>query len=217
MDRLIGGIPQSDIDAINARIAAAQSTINMGKIISPFAGTITQVDTIAGDLVNPSTFAIRVDDLSNLLIDLQISEVDINNLQVGQVVQVTFDAIQGQSFAGEVTEISQYGTSTGTGVNFSVTVKLTETNEAIKPGMTAAVSITVKEIKNALFVQNRAVRNLEGKKVVYVLRGETAEPVEVRLGATAESLSEILGGDLKEGDLIILNPPSSTMNGPFGG
>ena len=83
--------------------------------------------------------------------------------------------------------------------------------------MTAAVSITVKEIKNALFVQNRAVRNLEGKKVVYVLRGETAEPVEVRLGATAESLSEILGGDLKEGDLIILNPPSSTMNGPFGG
>ena len=217
VDRLIGGIPQSDIDAINARIAAAQSTINMGKIIAPFAGTVTQVDTIAGDMVNPSTFAIRVDDLSDLLIDLQISEVDINNLQVGQVVQVTFDAIQGQSFAGEVTEISHYGTSTGTGVNFSVTVKLTETDEAIRPGMTAAVSITVKEIKNALFVQNRAVRNLEGKKVVYVLRGETAEPVEIRLGATAESLSEILGGDLKEGDLIILNPPSSTMNGPFGG
>ncbi len=217
VDRLIGGIPESDIAAINARIAAARSTINMGKVIAPFNGIVTQVDSIPGDMVTPNQLAIRVDDLGKLLIDLQISEVDINNLEIGQAVSVSFDALQGKPYTGIVNKISQYGSSTGTGVNFEVTVELTEVDETIKPGMTAAVNITVREIENALFIQNRSVRNLEGKKVVYVLRDGVAEPVEIRLGSTADNLSEVLGGDIKEGDLIILNPPSPEMNGPFGG
>jgi len=215
-DRLAGGPPESDIAAAKARITAAQSTINMGKIISPFDGVVTQVDAMAGDLINQGVFAIRVDDTSKLLVDLQISEVDVNSLKVDQEVTVSFDAVQGKTYLGKVQQISQYGSSTGTGVNFDVTVELTDNDEFIKPGMTAAVTITVKDIKGALFVQNRAVRNVNGQRVVYVLKDGVAVPVEIRLGATADTVSEVVGGELVEGDLIILNPPS-TDQGMFGG
>jgi HlyD family secretion protein len=215
-DRLAGGPPESDIAAAKARITAAQSTINMGKIISPFDGVVTQVDAMAGDLINQGVFAIRVDDTSKLLVDLQISEVDVNSLKVDQEVTVSFDAVQGKTYLGKVQQISQYGSSTGTGVNFDVTVELTDNDEFIKPGMTAAVTITVKDIKSALFVQNRAVRNVNGQRVVYVLKDGIALPVEIRLGATADTVSEVVGGELVEGDLIILNPPS-TDQGMFGG
>jgi HlyD family secretion protein len=220
VDRLKNGPSADDIAAANARIAAAKSTINQSKVIAPFNGVITQAEPLVGDMVSPGTVAFRVDDLSHLLVDLQISEVDINNVNVGQAVTVTFDAVQGKSYTGKVSKISQAGDASGSGVNFTVTVELTESDELVKPGMTAAVNITVREVQNALLVPNRAVRQVNGKRVVYVLNGKLPVAVEIRLGATSDSNSEVVGGNLKDGDLIILNPPSTGFGsggGSFGG
>jgi HlyD family secretion protein len=167
-------------------------------------------------MVSPGTQAFRLDDLSHLLVDLQISEVDINNITIGQPVTVTFDAVQGKSYNGQVARISQAGDATGSGVNFTVTVELSESDNLVRPGMTAAVNITVRELSNALLVQNRAVRQVNGKRVVYVLKDTLPVAVEIRLGATSDTTSEVAGGDLKEGDLVILNPPAANGN-PFGG
>ena len=216
VDRLKNGPSQDDIAAAKARVAAAQSTLNQSKIVAPFDGVITQANAVSGDMVSPGTLAFRVDDLSQLLVDLQISEVDINNITIGQDVTISFDAVQGKTYTGQVSKISQAGTTSGSGVNFTVTVKLTESDENIKPGMTAAVNITVREVNNALIVQNRAVRQVNGKRVVYILKDQKPVAVEIRLGATSDSTSEVVGGDLKEGDLVIQNPPSAN-GGPFGG
>jgi HlyD family secretion protein len=218
VDRLKNGPSADDIAAAKARIAAAQSTINQAKVIAPFAGVITQAEPLVGDMVTPGDLAFRVDDLSHLLVDLQISEVDINNVTVGQAVTVSFDAVQGKSYTGQVSAISQAGNSSGSGVNFTVTVELTGSDELVKPGMTAAVTITVREVKDALLVPNRAVRQVNGKRVVYILNDKNLPvAVEVRLGATSDSNSEVVGGDLKVGDLIILNPPAASPFGSNGG
>jgi HlyD family secretion protein len=221
VDRLKNGPSADDIAAAKARVAAAQSTINQSKIIAPFNGVITQAEPLTGDMVSPGNLAFRVDDLSHLLVDLQISEVDINNVTVGQTVTVTFDAVQGKSYSGKVSGISQAGDASGSGVNFTVTVELTESDELVKPGMTAAVNITVREVQDALLVPNRAVRQVNGKRVVYILNNNLPVSVEIRLGATSDSNSEVVGGNLKDGDLIILNPPSAGFGqgggGPFGG
>jgi HlyD family secretion protein len=59
------------------------------------------------------------------------------------------------------------------------------------------------------------VRTLEGERVVYVLRGGTLDPVEIRLGASSEEMSQVLEGELAEGDQIVLNPPLVfDQNGP---
>lgn len=216
VDRLKDGPNPDDVAAARARIAAAQSTLNQSKVIAPFGGTITQSNPMPGDVVTAGKQAFRIDDLAHLLVDLQISEVDINNITIGQAVMVSFDAVQGKSYNGKITSINGAGDSSSGSVNFTVTVELTDADQLIRPGMTAAVTVTVKEINDALLVPNRAVRVVDGKRIVYILQGGALTQVEVRLGATSDFNSEVVGGDLKEGDLIVLNPPSTTF-GPGGG
>jgi HlyD family secretion protein len=217
IDRLQNGPTADDIASAKARIAAAQSTLNLSKIIAPFDGVITQADPVAGDIVSPSTVAFRMDALSQLMIDLDISEVDINSVAVDQPVTITFDAVQGKTYTGKVSQINQAGDNKSGAVNFTVTVQLTDADNLVKPGMTAAVTISVKEVKDALLVPNRAVRVIDSKRKVYILKNGQPVAVEVRLGATSDTNSEVVGGDLKEGDLIILNPPSSAFGPGNGG
>ena len=214
-DRLNEGTGSPDIAAAKARVAAAQATLDMAQITSPFDGTVTQADPMAGDQVAAGKIAFRVDDLSNLLVDVQVSEVDINRIVVKQPVTLTFDAISGKEYKGEVMEVSQAGDVVTGAVNFTVTVRLADADEQVKPGMTAAINIVVDEIKNQLLVPNRAVRLVNGKRVVYVLVNNKSKQVEVTLGPSSDTMSAVLDGGLKEGDLIILNPP--TQFGPGGG
>ena len=198
-----------------ARLAVqtAQANLDAARLTAPFIGTVTEINGMVGDQVNPQTKAFRIDDLSLLKVDVQVSEVDINSVQVDQPVKLTFDAISGKTYDGKVEEVAQAGDPVQGAVNFTVTVVLTNPDKNVKPGMTAAVTITVKQINNVLLVPNRAVRVINGQRVVYLLENDQPVPINVRLGSVADTNSEVVGGNLKEGDLIILNPPSSAGTG----
>jgi len=214
-DRLNNG-NMADIMAAQARVDAAQATLNLARVISPFAGTVTESYPLPGDQVSPETTAFRLDNLSSLLVDVKVSEVDINNVTIGQPVTLTFDAILGKEYHGEVIEVTQAGTADEGVVNFTVTVELTDADAMVKPGMTAAVNIVVEEMQDVLLVQNRAVRLVDNQRVVYVL--ENGQPVkkEITLGSSSDTLSVVAGGDVKVGDVIILNPPAEFAPGPGG-
>jgi HlyD family secretion protein len=212
---LLAGASADDIAAAEARVAAAQATVDQQRIAAPFAGTITEIASKPGDQVSPGTPAFRLDDLSHLLVDVQVSEIDINNVQEGQEVVVTFDAIPGKDYKGVVSEVALVGTPLQDVVDFIVTVELTDPDEAVKPGMTAAVNIAVSQLENVLLIPNRAVRVLEGNRVVYILKDGLPTPVEVSLGASSETNSQVVEGDLQEGELVVLNPPVVfEQNGP---
>ena len=84
--------------------------------------------------------------------------------------------------------------------------------------MTAAVNVTVSQLDDVLLVPSRAVRTVDNKRVVYVLKNNIPMPVEITLGASANNYSQITSGDLKVGDRIILNPPANMPQmGPGGG
>ncbi len=206
-DRLNNGNMQ-DISAAQARVNASQATINMARVIAPFDGTVTEAYPLPGDQVSEGATAFRLDNLSSLLVDVQVSEVDINSISLDQPVTLTFDAILGKEYHGDVVEVSQAGTADQGVVNFTVTVELTDADAFVKPGMTAAVNIVVQETKDVLLVQNRAVRLVDGDRVVYVQ--ENGQPVKktIQLGSSSDTMSIITGGDVKEGDVIILNPPA---------
>ena len=215
-ERLADGPNKDDLAAAQARVEAAQATLNMAHLTAPFAGTVTEASPLAGDQVTAGTIAFRLDDLSSLMVDVELSEVDINSVTVGQAVTLSFDAILGKEYQGQVTKVSQAGTVVGGVVNFTVTVELTDADELVKPGMTAAVNIVVKEIKDAVLVPNRAVRLVDGDRVVFVVDPEGApQKVEIRLGSSSDTMSVVTGGDLKEGDQVILNPTADlTGSGP---
>lgn len=211
--RLMAGPDSDEVAAAQARVAAAQASLELAWVESPFNGIVTQVDTKPGDRAVVGTTAFRVDDFSRLLVDVDVSEVDINRVKVGQPVILAFDAILAAEYDGVVVEVSPVGNLLQGVVNFKVTIELTEPDENVKPGMTAAVNIVVSQLENVLQVPNRAVRVVDGQRVVYILKNGQLEKIEIELGASADLYSEIIGGDLEEGDNIVLNPPSEFMTG----
>jgi HlyD family secretion protein len=217
-DRLNNGNTK-DIAAAQARVDAARATLNLAQVVSPFAGTVTESYPLSGDQVSPETTAFRLDNLSSLLVDVKVSEVDINNISIGQPVTLTFDAILGKEYHGKVVEVTQAGTADEGVVNFTVTVELTDADALVKPGMTAAVNVVIQEMKDVLLIQNRAVRLVDSQRVVYVLVDGKPVQKNINLGSSSETLSVVASGEVKEGDAVILNPPEE-FSGPgrrFGG
>jgi HlyD family secretion protein len=240
-ERLKDTPPAEDITVIETKIAAAQAAIDQTEIRAPFDGTITQINIQTGDQVSPGTLAFRLDDTSSYLVDINVSEIDINLVKPGQNVILTFDAILAKEYHGSVIEAATVGTESQGVTNFKVTVKLLDADDAVRPEMTSAADIITSEVDDALLVPNRAIRLLEGERVVYVLQDSSAQladefegnsngfpifrteqsplnaitPVPVTLGNSSALYSEVLSGDLKEGDWVILNPPTDSLS-PIG-
>jgi HlyD family secretion protein len=207
----------AEILAAQARVDAAQATINLARVIAPFDATITESYPLPGDQVAAGATAFRLDNLSSLFVDVEVSEVDINSVQIGQPVTLSFDAILSKEYHGEVVEVAQAGTVTSGVVNFKVTVELTDADSEVRPGMTAAVNIVVEEVKDVVLVPNRAVRLVDGERVVYLLVEGQPVKKEIRLGSSSDTMSVVAVGDVKQGDLVILNPPTASQFGPGNG
>lgn len=216
-DRLKDGPNPADVAAAQSRVDAIQATLNQASIKAPFGGTITGVGLLPGDLVTPGAVLINIADLSELHVDLPIAEVDVNRVQAGQSASLTFDAAPEATFTGRVVSIAFAPRVAAGAVNYPVTVVLDAPDERIRPGMTVAVNIEVSRLENVLLVPNRSVRSVQGERVVYVLQGGVPMAVKVQLGASNDVQSEVRGGDLKEGDLVVLNPPSLLFSGNGGG
>lgn len=206
-ERVKDGPAAEDIAAAQAQVAAAQAALDKTEIVAPFAGTITEVISVTNDQVAPETPAFRLDDFSHLWVDVGVSEIDINLVEVGQPVILTFDAILAKDYHGQVVEVSPVGSTNLGVVDFKVKIELLDANEYVRPGMTAAVEIIVSQIDEALLVPNRAVRSIEGKRIVYVIDQDgNLELVEVALGASSDKYSQLLNGEFSPSDMIVLNP-----------
>lgn len=216
-ERLRDGPDSEDIAAAEARVAAAQASANMARIAAPFAGTITRVDVMPGDQVAPGTVAFGLADLSQLLVDVEVSEIDIDRVRPGQTVTLTLDAVLARTYQGTVTGVGLTGNAVQGVVNFPVTVEILDADASVRPGMTAAVNIVVDQIENVLVIPNRAVRVQDSQRVVYVLRNGVPQAVPVVLGASSDTNSQVLEGEVQAGDLIVLNPPLQLGPGAGGG
>jgi len=216
-DRIKDGPDPDDITMAEARISAAQAALDIVSITAPFDGVITSVEVLPGDLVSPGTVAFRIDNLNYLLVDVGVSEVDINQIKVGQPVTLVFDAVLGKEYQGEVVEVSPVGVQQQGLVSFEVTIEVIDADVDVRPGLTAAVSIVVRQVENALLVPNRSVRWVRGEQVVYMATDpdnvitEKLKMVPVTLGASSDEFSEVLDGDLAVGDLVVINPPSVNL------
>lgn len=216
-DEILLGANNKEIEAAEARVTAAEITLDQMYIRAPFDGTITDIDILVGDDVNVGTMAFRIDDFSHYLVDVNISEIDINRIHAGQDVSLTFDAINDALYEGSVLEVGQVGFEAQGVVFFEITIELLNPNELIKPGMTSGAYITVDKLDDVLIVSNRAVRVENGDRIVYILEGDEILMKVVVLGASADTYSEVVSGELEVGDLVILNPPTSIFNFSEGG
>jgi HlyD family secretion protein len=153
-ERVKDGPTPEDIASAQARVTAAQATLDNTRIAAPFSGLITEAISKPNDQVAPGSPAFRMDDLSHLWVDVGISEIDINLVEPGQPVILTFDAILAKEYQGRVVEVSPVGLSNLGIVDFKVRVELLNPDQDVRPGMTAAVEILVNQIDEALLMTN---------------------------------------------------------------
>jgi HlyD family secretion protein len=211
-NRLKDGPDPDEVAAAQANVAALQATIDMASLTAPFSGTVTEVNSMVGDLVSAGTVTFRIDDLSKLMVDIEVPEVDINSINVGQSATLTFDAIPNNNYSAEVIEVARVGEFIGGVAQFKVTLQILDPDEQVLPGMTAAVNIAVENKQDVLLVPNRAIRLVNDQYVIYIIRDGQQLMVPIEIGSTSDSNSEILSGDVHEGDEVILNPSSSLID-----
>ena len=209
-ERVKDGPSAEDIAAAQAAVDAAQATLDHAQLLAPFVGTITEVDVKTGDLVNSGDTAFRIDDLSSIYVDLEISEYDLASLEIGQQTTLKFDAIADKEYTGEVVEIGMIGTVSSGVVNYPVTIRLTQADADILPGMTATVTILVDQVQDALLVPNKAIRTSSGQQTVTILFEGQQFTVPVTVGLVGDSQSEVISEQLREGDVVVLLGSNST-------
>ena len=133
-----------------------QDTMANYTVTSPISGTIIEKDAKVGDAVKSGDTLCVIYDLSYLEMVINVDELQISSLSVGQKVQITADAVQDKNYVGTVTRVSMKGASNGGTTTYPVTIRIDET-DGLRPGMNANAEIVVAQAKNALAVPNAAV------------------------------------------------------------
>lgn len=183
-------------------------------------GTVTGGDgsTSAGTLI-------QIADLSQMTVKVQVNEVDISSIAVGQAARVTFSALPGTTLDAQVTRISTvsatdpYGYSYGV-VSYDVELLIPEPAPELKPGMTASVEILLQHVPDTMTVPVSAVATDDGASFyVYVMTDPETQACERReVTVTAQSAtSAAVEGDLRDGDLVVLDPYSVSVADQTGG
>ena len=144
-DAVKDGPSPAKIAVAQASIASLQAALDKQYLKAPFTGTVTDLTVKAGDVVSTGSNALRIDNLSALFIDLQVSEIDINSIKVGQTVELMFDAFPDKQYKGTVTVVGLIGNVSGGVANFTVTAILNDADSSIKSGMTAGATIVVQK------------------------------------------------------------------------
>jgi len=200
-------------------VQTAQENLDESTLTAPFDGTITQAHAIPGAVVSAGTQVFRIDNLSNLVVAVSVTEIDINGIKIGQPATITFNAIPNKIYEGTVIQTDLAGTVGNNSTTFSVNIQITNADGQIKPGMAANVIILTNQVANALLVPSTAIfTDNNGKQYVYLIQNGTPTTVPVTIGAASDTTTQITNDTLKEGDTIILSfaSTSTTSSGGFG-
>ena len=212
----------------NAQLSlqSAQEALDSYTITSPISGTVIEKNLKAGDQLNggDSGAMAVIYDLSQLELQMDVSELDIGQIQPGQTVEITAEALPGQTFTGVVEKVSVNGTTTDGFTTYPVTILLSEYGD-LNPGMNVSAHIIVERAENALCVPAEAVNSddtvLVAGEGAFAEDGVTiADPSKIEsrpvtLGRGSQDFVEITSG-LEEGETVLL-PIQSTGGMPSDG
>lgn len=200
----------------NAQLSlqSAQEALDSYTITSPISGTVIEKNLKAGDQLNggDSGAMAVIYDLSQLELQMDVSELDIGQIQPGQTVEITAEALPGQTFTGVVEKVSVNGTTTDGFTTYPVTILLSEYGD-LNPGMNVSAHIIVERAENALCVPAEAVNSdntvLVAGEGAFAEDGVTiADPSKIEsrpvtLGRGNQDYVEITSG-LEEGETVLL-------------
>lgn len=208
VEKLKRGISAEDLEILHAqveqaRISAEQAGLALknSQLIAPIDGVVGAVNIRVNEIPSPGAAAIILTDPSGYHVDLNVDEIDIGKLQLGQPTTVTIDALDNTQLNGQVSRIAPIsGTGnplTGSGVvTYLVRIDIDPSDLPLRSGMTATVAITTDEARNVVLLPNRVMRldRQTGETYVEKLVDGIPQRVDVEVGLRNEQFSQILSG-----------------------
>ncbi|HTP45788.1 MAG TPA: efflux RND transporter periplasmic adaptor subunit [Casimicrobiaceae bacterium] len=229
---------QAQVKQAEAQLAKDRTNLDYSVIRSPVSGVVVNraVDigqTVAASFQTPTLFQIA-QDLSKMQIDSSFAEADVGNIKVGQPVQFTVDAFPERTFHASVRQVRLNPTTVQNVVTYDVVVAVDNPDQILMPGMTAYVNVQVAQHKDVLTVPNAALRyrpadaaevaarakppaRAEARSgTAYVLEAGKLRVVPVQTGISDGRVTEIVAGDLKDGDAVVVgaleNPAEASQS-----
>ena len=224
---------EAQVEATRGALAQAETNLRYTTIVSPTDGivvarNITVGQSVAASLQAPNVFTIA-QDLTRMQVYAKTDESDTGFIKVGAEATFQVDALPHETFRGRVSAIRLNAYTVQNVVTYDTVIDFENPEQKLLPGETAYVTIPTGHVENALAIANAAmtftpalsVEDLEriyrerriprpaytthagGAQVVWALRGGRPEPVAVRVGISDYAVSQLLEGDLKEGDALV--------------
>ncbi|MGB7970415.1 MAG: efflux RND transporter periplasmic adaptor subunit [Candidatus Deferrimicrobiaceae bacterium] len=225
---------KGQVTQAQGQLSAAETNLRYATIHSPVDGIVISrnVDagqTVAASFQTPTLFTIA-QDLTKMQIDTNLDEADIGKVRTGQQATFTVDAYPERTFTGKIVQVRNSPIVTQNVVTYNVVVEVNNGELLLKPGMTANVSVHVRDLPDVLKIPNAALRfrPSDGKKPeekkgvggqrVYLLEkdGKTRE-VPVKGGISDGIYTQLVQGELKEGDPLVVEETRKSTGAAGGG
>jgi HlyD family secretion protein len=229
-------VAKASLEQAKAQLNQAEVNLSYTNIMSPIDGTVISrnVDvgqTVAASLQAPVIFTIA-EDLRKMQVNTNVAEGDVGRLQPGMAAFFTVDAFPGQRFNGKISQIRNAAQTLQNVVTYDAVIDVDNAELRLRPGMTANTTVIFEQREKALAVPNSALRfrpppslsastthgatpRSAGKKetgdarTVWVLRSGSPEPVTLKTGLSDGTWTEVVEGDVKEGDATITDTTGS--------
>lgn len=180
-------------------------------ITAPDSGTISNVTAVEGLKIENSVTSDRtvatvatIKKEGTPIVSLNVSEIDINSIKVGQKVNLKLSSIENEKFTGSVVGIDKIGSSESGVSNYPVMVKFDKDNDKVLPNMGVDAEIVVDEKADVLYIPSSAVQTTRKGTFVKVTKDGEITETKIEIGISNGSITEIISG-LNEGDEVVIS------------
>lgn len=206
-------LAQNSLAKAERRKQLVEDKLSKTKVIAPGDGTVLTVPVVEGQVVisaasvNSGTILMTIANLSKLIVETHVNQVDVAKLMLKQEVTLSAESIKDETIDAIITFIAPVATVKNAVKGFQVQAVIERPTQRLRPGMTVQMTVPIANAEGVLAVPVAAVFRGEGNsRVVYVREGEKTEQRKVKIGVSNTEHAQILQG-VKAGEQILLNEP----------
>ena len=226
-------LDEATITQLQAALHAAENNLGYTNIVSPIDGTVDSRNVAIGQMVaagsETAPLFLVAADLTVIRVDANVSENDTSEVKLGDKATFTVNSFPNRPFAGEVTQIGPSLQAIQNLVTYDVVITASNPDRLLEPGMTTTIKIVVDRRDDVLRAPGQALRYsprdlavphggsgartpLDGWPQVWILREGRPTAVPVQLGLHDGIYTEIVKGDLRPGDDLIISESGGRVN-----